>query len=168
MRVAIYARISRDNSGISENVDIQIMECRRHAEDRGWTVVSIFHDNDITASKYSTKPRPGYATMITALKNDDIEAVLVAEMSRLYRRIEELLELIKLAEASSLNTSSPLKKVTAMTCPPARNPERRLRRQQAVYESRRMSDRVKRKFRARAEQAWLMVVLVPTDIRQAG
>src|SRR5829696_6803167 len=77
MRVAIYARISRDSSGISENVDIQIMECRRYAEDRGWEVGGTWTDNDISASKYSTKPRPGYNTMITALKNDGIEAVLV-------------------------------------------------------------------------------------------
>jgi site-specific DNA recombinase len=45
--------------------------------------VGTWTDDDISASKYSTKPRPGYNTMITALKNDGIEAVLVVEMSRL-------------------------------------------------------------------------------------
>ena len=153
LRCAIYARISRDSSGISENVDIQIMECRRYAEDRGWVVVSIFDDNDISASKYSTKPRPGYNTMITALKNDGIEAVLVVEMSRLYRRIEELLELIKLAEVSSLNYIIPTEEgdgYDLSTGIGIRNAVASVNN--AVYESRKMSDRLKRKFRAKAEQ----------------
>ena len=102
MRVAIYARLSRDNSGISENVDIQILECREYAEEQEWMVVGVFSDNDISASKYSTKPRPGYHIMITALKNDGIEAVLVTEMTRLYRRLDELLDLMRLAKATSL------------------------------------------------------------------
>ena len=153
MRVAIYARISRDSSGISENVDIQIMECRRYAEDRGWQVVSTFHDNDISASKYSTKPRPGYATMITALKNDGIEAVLVVEMSRLYRRIEELLELIKLAEVSNLNYIIPTEEGDGYDLSTGIGIHNAVASvNNAVYESRKMSDRLKRKFRARAEQ----------------
>ena len=83
MRVAIYARHSRDSSGISENVDLQILECREYAGERGWMVVGVFSDNDISASRYSTRPRPGYHTMITALKNGCIQAILVTEMTRL-------------------------------------------------------------------------------------
>lgn len=94
VRIAIYARLSRDNSGISENVDLQIVECREYAEQRGWMVVGVFSDNDVSASKYSTKPRPGYHTMITAIKNDRIEAILATEMTRLYRRLDELRELM--------------------------------------------------------------------------
>jgi site-specific DNA recombinase len=153
LRCAIYARISRDSSGISENVDIQIMECRRYAEDRGWVVVSIFDDNDISASKYSTKPRPGYNTMITALKNDGIGAVLVVEMSRLYRRIEELLELIKLAEVSSLNYIIPTEEGDGYDLSTGIGIHNAVASvNNAVYESRKMSDRLKRKFRAKAEQ----------------
>jgi site-specific DNA recombinase len=153
MRVAIYARISRDSSGISENVDIQIMECRRYAEDRGWEVVGTWTDNDISASKYSTKPRPGYNTMITALKNDGIEAVLVVEMSRLYRRIEELLEIIKLAEISSLNHIIATEEGSGYDLSSGIGIHNAVSSvNNAVYESRKMSDRLKRKFRAKAEQ----------------
>jgi site-specific DNA recombinase len=49
-------------------------------------VVGVFSDKDISASKYSTKPRPGYHTMITALKNNCVQAILATEMTRLYRR----------------------------------------------------------------------------------
>jgi site-specific DNA recombinase len=152
VRVAIYARISRDSSGISENVDIQVMECRRYAEDRGWEVVSTFSDNDISASKYSTKPRPGYNTLITALKNDEIEAVLVVEMSRLYRCVEELLEILELAEVSSLNYIIATEEGDGYDLSSGigiHNAVSSVNR--AVYESRKMSDRLKRKFRARAQ-----------------
>jgi site-specific DNA recombinase len=151
MRVAIYARLSRDNSGISENVDIQILECREHAEEQGWTVVGVFSDNDISASKYSTKPRPGYNTMITALKNDGIEAVLVTEMTRLYRRLDELLELMRLAEKTSLQHIITIDETgyDLSTGQGIQNAVSAVNN--AMLESRKISDRVSRKFRARAK-----------------
>jgi site-specific DNA recombinase len=152
VRVAIYARISRDSSGISENTDIQISLCKEYAEGRGWEVVGIFQDNDISASKYSTKPCPGYNILIAALKSDGIEAVLVVEMSRLYRRIEELLELIKLAETTSLNHIVAIEEGSGYDLSTGigiRNAVSSVNN--AVYESRKLSDRLKRKFRARAK-----------------
>jgi site-specific DNA recombinase len=151
VRVAIYARLSRDNSGISENVDIQIMECREYAEEQGWAVVGVFSDNDTSASKYSTKPRPGYHTMITALKNDGIEAVLVTEMTRLYRRLDELLELIRLAEKTSLKHIITIDETgyDLSTGQGIHNAVSAVNN--AMLESRKISDRVSRKFRARAK-----------------
>jgi site-specific DNA recombinase len=152
VQVAIYARISRDSSGISENIDIQISLCKEYAEDKGWKVVGIFQDNDISASKYSTKRRPGYNTLITALKNDGIEAVLVVEMSRLYRRIEELLDLIRLAETTSLNHIVVIEEGSGYDLSTGIGINDAVSSvNNAVYESRKMSDRLKRKFRARAK-----------------
>lgn len=151
MQVAIYARLSRDNSGISENVDIQILECREHAQAQGWTVVGVFSDNDISASKYSTKLRPGYHTMITALKNDGFEAVLVTEMTRLYRRLDELQELMRLAEKSSLVHIIAIDETgyDLSTAQGIHNAVSAVNN--AMRESRKISDRVRRKFRARAK-----------------
>lgn len=151
MRVAIYARLSRDNSGISENVDIQILECREHAQEHGWTVVGVFSDSDISASKYSTKLRPGYHTMITALKNDGFEAVLVTEMTRLYRRLDELQELMRLAERSSLIYIIAIDETSydLSTGQGIHNAVSAVNN--AMMESRKISDRVRRKFRARAK-----------------
>jgi site-specific DNA recombinase len=151
MRVAIYARLSRDNSGISENVDIQILECREYAEEQGWMVVGVFSDNDISASKYSTKPRPGYHTMITALKNDGIEAVLVTEMTRLYRRLDELLDLMRLAEETSLKHIITIDETghDLSTGQGIHNAVSAVNN--AMLESHKISDRVSRKFRARAK-----------------
>jgi site-specific DNA recombinase len=151
VRVAIYARLSRDNSGISENVDIRVIECRGHAEAQGWKVVGVFSDNDISASKYSTKLRPGYNTMITALENDGIEAVLVTEMTRLYRRLDELLELMRLAERTNLRHIITIDETgyDLSTGQGIQNAVSAVNN--AVLESRKISDRVSRKFRARAK-----------------
>jgi site-specific DNA recombinase len=92
MKAAIYARLSKDLSGISENVDIQIRVTTAHARSMGYRIAGIFSDNDTGASKYSRKPRPGYQTLLAAIETNQVEAVLVTEMSRLYRKVEELLE----------------------------------------------------------------------------
>lgn len=80
-----------------------------------------------------------------------VEAVLCTEMTRLYRRLEELLELIPLTERSSLkriettdgngyylHTGEGVHAAVASV-------------NNAVVESRKISDRVKRKHRARAQ-----------------
>jgi site-specific DNA recombinase len=102
MRAAIYPRLSKDRSGISENVEVQIAECEAYAEEHGWSVVGCFPDNDLSASKYSTKPRPGYQALLAAVCANQVDVVLVTEMERLYRRMDELTHLIKLAESTSL------------------------------------------------------------------
>ena len=151
VRIAIYARLSRDNSGISENVDLQIVECREYAEQRGWMVVGVFSDNDVSASKYTTKPRPGYHTMITAIKNDRIEAILATEMTRLYRRLDELRELMHLAEGTSLTHIVTIDETgyDLSTGQGIHNAVSAVN--SAMLESRRISERVSRKFRARAK-----------------
>ena len=103
MRVAIYARLSKDSSGISENVDIQIRECKAYARSMRYKIAGVFSDNDVGASTYSRKPRPGYQTLLAAIRADHVDAILVTETARLYRRLDELPELIRLAERSSLH-----------------------------------------------------------------
>ena len=105
MRVLIYARLSQDRSGRSENVEIQKAECREYAGRMGWQIVGVFEDNDLSASKFTTKARPGYDDMLDEIRAGSSDVVLVTEMPRLYRRLEELLELIRLAE------TTPLKKI---------------------------------------------------------
>jgi site-specific DNA recombinase len=152
VRVAIYARLSRDNSGTSENVAIQIRECREYAEGRGWIVVSVFSDNDISASKYSTKPRPGYQTMITALKNDCIEAILVTEMTRLYRRLDELEDLMRLTDGTCLRHIITIDEAGFDLSAGQGIHDAISAVDNAMLESRKISDRVSRTLRARAKR----------------
>lgn len=99
---AIYARLSRDRSGLSENVNRQIADAQEFADDQVWPVAVVRSDNDTSASKFSNKPRPGYDQLIVDVRSNRVEVILVTEMTRLYRRIEELLELIKMAEHTRL------------------------------------------------------------------
>jgi len=102
VKAAIYPRLSKDRTGLSPNVTIQELECREYAEGQSWEIVGSFPDNDISASRYSTKPRPGYQELLHAIRGNQVDVVLCTEVSRLYRRIDELIELIKLAEHTRL------------------------------------------------------------------
>ena len=152
MKVAIYARLSKDTSGISENVDIQISECKAHARSMGYRIAGIFSDNDISASRYSHKPRPGYRTLLAAIEANQIEGIVITEMPRLYRRIDELLELIRLAEQTSLQHIITIDEsgYDLSTGQGIHNAISSVNN--AMLESRRTSDRQKRKIRARARE----------------
>jgi site-specific DNA recombinase len=151
MRTAIYARLSRDWAGQSENVDIQKAEAAEHAAERGWEVVGTFEDNDISASRYSTKPRPGYLALLASIRAGAVEAVLVTEMPRLYRRLEELLELIRLAETTRLRHIEAIDGggYDLSTGEGIHNAVSAVNN--AALESRKISDRAKRKKKAQAK-----------------
>src|SRR5487761_1131405 len=104
-----YARLSRDRKKLSENVGIQHRENRYFIEDQGWQHGGSRDDDDITASEFGTKVREGYQALIQDIKNvpDRLDAeikvvIVVTEMPRLYRQLEELLDLIKLCESTKL------------------------------------------------------------------
>src|SRR6266446_2981021 len=90
LMTALYARLSKDRSGLSENVQIQLREGTYFAEDNDGRIVAKFKDNDISASKFSKKPRPEYDLLVAAIERGEVEVIVVTEMTRLYRRIEEL------------------------------------------------------------------------------
>jgi site-specific DNA recombinase len=150
MRCVIYARISRDRWGLSENIAIQLEECRAYSEERGWTIVGVFEDNDISASKFSTKPRPGYESLLAAVRASEADVVLVTEVTRLYRKLEELLALIQLAETTSLSKieSTNGNGYDLSTGEGIHNAVTAVNN--AMLESRLISDRIKRKKKARA------------------
>ena len=93
--IALYARISQDNAGESENVHIQLREGEEYVEDNDGTVSLRFKDNDVSASKFSKKPRPDYERLLAAIERGQVEVIVVTEMTRLYRRLEELLDLVR-------------------------------------------------------------------------
>ncbi|MEC3979536.1 recombinase family protein [Amycolatopsis sp. H20-H5] len=100
--IALYARLSKDRSGLSENVGIQIAEGDDFVEENGGMVALRFKDNDISISKFSKKPRPDYDRLIAAIEGGKVEIIVATEMTRLYRRLDELLGLIKMAETTRL------------------------------------------------------------------
>src|SRR6266545_1949784 len=154
MRAANYARLSMDKSGLSENVEIQKAECLEYIAEQGWELVGSFEDNDISASrdaKRAHRERLGYQELTRLVRKGSVDVVVITEMPRLYRRLDELLDLIRLAEVT------PLRKIAVTdgsgydlaTGEGIHNAVSAVNN--AVLESRKMSDRMKRKLRARAK-----------------
>src|ERR1700751_1371701 len=91
---AIYTRLSRNRRGLSDNCQIQEAEGRGYADDKRWPVALVESDDYISASKLSKKQRPGYDRLIAVIEAGRVEVIICPEMPPLYRRLEELLELI--------------------------------------------------------------------------
>jgi site-specific DNA recombinase len=101
-RVAIYARISDDRTGEKAGVDRQLADARKLCKARGWSVVAELVDNDLTASRFAKKARPGYRQLVEMVEAGQVEGVAAYHTDRLYRQPKELEELIDLVEARGL------------------------------------------------------------------
>lgn len=113
-RAGIYLRESKDKAGDAHNVADQLAVCKPHATDRGWHVVDVFTDNDLSA--YSGKRRPAFERMMKLVDGGHIDVIVVRHMDRLVRRLAELEEVITRCEkagvrivtlAGSLDLSTP-------------------------------------------------------------
>ena len=97
-----YARLSQDRKGTSPNCQYQEDDYRAYAEGRLYELVGSYWDDDISASKFSTKPRPGYNRLVAAAQDNEAEVLLATEVSRIFRRVLEVLEFIELASSTTL------------------------------------------------------------------
>lgn len=85
MQTAIYTRVSQDSRGAGRSVAEQEGECRTWADREGWDVEGVWCDNDISASKYSKKTRPGWKALTDRLERGGIDVLVVWEPSRATR-----------------------------------------------------------------------------------
>ena len=99
-RYAIYTRISRDPTGTSTAPARQEKDCRRLARERGWDVVEVYSDSDLSGWRNVT--RPGYEAMLTAMAAGTIDGVIVWKLDRLMRRITEFSRFWAVAEANGV------------------------------------------------------------------
>ena len=97
-RAAIYCRISDDREGRGLGVARQEAECRALAERLGWSVSKVYADNDISA--YRRRRRPGYEALLEAVKQGQVDGLVVWHNDRLHRQQRELEDFIDLVDAS--------------------------------------------------------------------
>jgi site-specific DNA recombinase len=95
-RAAVYTRISSDPSGLRAGVERQRTDCEKLAANRGWQVVELYEDNDVSAD--SGRTRPQYRRLLADLEAGRLEAVVVWSLDRLHRRPAELEHFIDLAD----------------------------------------------------------------------
>jgi len=98
LRVGIYARLSEDRKGLSENVNAQLAEASDYAESLGDTIHDRYWDNDISASTYGNKRRPEYQRLMADIEANLLEGVVCTEVARLERDLPPALHLVALVE----------------------------------------------------------------------
>ena len=97
-RVALYARISQDDTGFGAGVSRQLADTSALAEQRGWQVAHQLVDNDVSA--YSGAHRPGYLALMQLVDERQVDRVVVYQTSRLWRsRRERAADMERLREA---------------------------------------------------------------------
>jgi DNA invertase Pin-like site-specific DNA recombinase len=102
IRAGIYCRISRDWEGKQLGVERQRQDCLRIAENRGWTVVEHYVDNDVSAGKTSKKVRKEYLRLLGDIEAGKLDAVVLWMEDRLQRQVMELAEFLKVCDAAGV------------------------------------------------------------------
>src|ERR1700733_7470064 len=101
----IYVRISQDREGKAANVEIQEEDCRALAQRLDMRVhEAVYSDNDISASRFGRKRRPGYEQLLADIESGVIQAVIAWHPSRLHRRPMELERYIDIVEKRGVIT----------------------------------------------------------------
>ena len=83
-RAAVYVRISADREGKALGVKRQEEDARALAERRGWDVVRVYRDNDVSAVKH----RPDWDRLLADVRDRKIDAIVAYSSSRLYRDVD--------------------------------------------------------------------------------
>jgi site-specific DNA recombinase len=96
VKAAVYVRISKDRTGEGLGVERQRADALKIAESRGYEVVRIETDNDISAA--GKRHRPGFEAIMTAIENGEVSAVVAWDMTRLTRNLRDLVRIIENGE----------------------------------------------------------------------
>ena len=99
MRTALYLRVSLDKSGDGLGIERQREDCRKLAEQRGWTVVYEIEENNTSAS---FGPRPGFEQLLHLMERRQVAAVIVWHVDRLLRKMTDLERVIELVERTGI------------------------------------------------------------------
>lgn len=100
MKAIGYARISKDDLLEGRGVARQTEDIAEVCDRQGWELLEVLTDNDVSASRYSTKPRDGYARLVEMIGTGAVDRAIIYDLDRLLRQPRELEDLIDLAESN--------------------------------------------------------------------
>ena len=143
----IYARVSKDMSGVQRSPNEQVAECRAICERNGWDVRDVIIDNNLSASAFARKQRPGYRRVMTEIQPGEI--LVVWEPSRITRKMDDHQDLVNLCKANGILFCAG-GEVTDFTNP-SDELNAGMKAQWAQFESAQTKDRVRRNTKSRAE-----------------
>jgi DNA invertase Pin-like site-specific DNA recombinase len=113
-RAAIYARVSTKD----QHPENQVLELRRYAEARGWTVIEEYVDQGISGAK---DRRPALDKLMDAARRRKLDIVLVSRFDRFARSVRHLVAALDefralgvafVAENDAIDTTTPTGKLT--------------------------------------------------------
>ncbi len=85
-RAAVYARQSLS---LTEGIGRQVSLCKKLCEARGWEVVQVYEDNDVSASKLRGK-ETAWGKMLEDIPKGAFDVVVAVDLDRLLRRVSDL------------------------------------------------------------------------------
>jgi site-specific DNA recombinase len=91
-RAAIYLRVSTEEQVDGYGLDDQRFQCENYARAFGIPVIRVFVDEGISGT-LTEKDRPGLASLLDAVEQNEIDTVIMAAMDRLGRKASLLLAL---------------------------------------------------------------------------
>ncbi|WP_270889895.1 recombinase family protein [Pedococcus sp. 5OH_020] len=80
-RAAVYARVSQDRAE-GRSVSEQEAESRRACANNGWAVAAVYADNDVSASRFTTKRRADWTRLVSDLDSGMFDVLVLWEPSR--------------------------------------------------------------------------------------
>lgn len=96
-RIGAYARLSFDRNGEELAVERQHDDNRALVQRRGWEIVRIYTDNDVSAFKKNVV-RPDFEQMVRDLEAGVIDGIVAYDLDRLWRQPRDLERVIDLYE----------------------------------------------------------------------
>lgn len=99
MKVVIYARVSSVTD--RQNTERQIHDLTRYAQYKGLSISAIFEEK-VSGAKRNNE-RPVFIEALDYCRSQDIDMLLVSELSRLGRNAFEVLETVKMLVDGEIN-----------------------------------------------------------------
>ncbi|CAM3429155.1 recombinase family protein [Tsukamurella hominis] len=109
----MYLRQSSDRMLDELGVDRQREAIEAFAQQRGWTIVQTYVDNDVSAS--TRTPRPAFEQMLADVPTGTFDVIVARHMDRLLRQIAELERVLETCAPSGVHVVTALDGVDTST-----------------------------------------------------
>lgn len=97
MKTIIYARVSTSHH--QQKPEVQINELNRFCKSRGWDIAEEIIDHGYSCS---TENRPGLKRLLYLVESNQVEAVVVLKLDRLFRSLKHLVTTLENFERAGI------------------------------------------------------------------
>jgi site-specific DNA recombinase len=96
--IAAYLRVSTEGQAINgHSLDAQYAKCTQAAQLHDWSIPTFYTDEGISGSKLP-EDRPEMARLISEIKADKVQSVIVYSLDRIGRKAQHILNFVTLLE----------------------------------------------------------------------